>query len=517
MVPTPAYLMVSALNDNDEAQCLHGGGKWYSYREVRDTVSQVVTELAARSIQGPVALLANNNVDLVFVVAAVVASGTNHVPLNARGSAADHAGAIRDAGSSVLLYDATEFEAAAREIEAAVPGLVLVPMRAGGGRGLLDCAQVHSPRPLVLPALGDDASRGLVRIGFTGGTTGKPKGVPWTAENWSWMTLIQLLEWDWPAEVRTLIVSPLSHSGIVMALPTWLQGGAIVLGDTKFDSASFTRSVAEHQVTCTLMVPTMIYALLDDERLDLDSLRSLETIFYGAAPISTTRLTEALRLFGPRFFQFYGQVEAPLTVSVLRKREHDPDHPERLKSCGKPVRWVQVSLLNGEGAEVTQVGEVGEIAVRGPLVISGYWNRPEETQAAITSDGWLRTGDLGQFDEKGFLYIVGRVKEMVISGGFNVYPREIEDVINENPAVASSAVFGLPDPKWGETVAAAVVLKDPGQSLDPSIIAEAVRAAKGPVATPKRIDFVDEMPLTSVGKIDKQQLRERMTLEPIDD
>jgi fatty-acyl-CoA synthase len=170
-------------------------------------------------------------------------------------------------------------------------------------------------------------------------------------------------------------------------------------------------------------------------------------------------------------------------------------------------------LIDPSGAQVAEHGHVGEIAVRGPLVMPGYWKRPAETDAAFTSDGWLRTGDLGQFDEDGWLSIVGRQKEMVISGGFNVYPREVEDVINEHPAVSSSAVFGVPDEKWGESVVAVVVLKDPTHHVDPSVIVDAVRYAKGPVSAPKRIHIIPEMPLTPVGKIDKQKLREITELE----
>jgi fatty-acyl-CoA synthase len=248
----------------------------------------------------------------------------------------------------------------------------------------------------------------------------------------------------------------------------------------------------------------MIYALTTHPRIRDADLSSLKLVVYGAAPISPSLLAEAMEIFGPVFLQLYAQSEAPMTVTTLATRDHDPDRPGQLLSCGFPMVGVQVKLLDDAGAPVA-VGDVGEICVRGPLVMDGYWRRPEETAAAFR-DGWLRTGDLAREDERGYLYIVDRKKDMIISGGFNVYPKEVEDALASHPDVAQAAVFGVPDARWGEAVKA-VIVPWPGRSPDVDAIIAFVRSTKGAVNTPKSIDVIDEMPETALGKPDKQALR----------
>jgi fatty-acyl-CoA synthase len=251
----------------------------------------------------------------------------------------------------------------------------------------------------------------------------------------------------------------------------------------------------------------MVYVLLDHPGIAEADLRSIELIIYGASPMSPARLIEAMKRFGPVFMQLYAQSEAPNTVTVLHKADHDPERfPHRLASCGVPVVGNQVKLLDPDGREVP-AGDVGEICVRGPLVMAGYWNKPEETARALRH-GWLYTGDLARRDEDGFLYIVDRSKDMIISGGFNVYPREIEDVLTAHPAVAAAAVIGVPDEKWGEAVKAVVVLKA-GSSASAEALIALVRDRKGVVYAPKSVDFADSLPVTGLGKPDKKVLRAR--------
>jgi len=206
------------------------------------------------------------------------------------------------------------------------------------------------------------------------------------------------------------------------------------------------------------------------------------------------------------FFQFYGQAEAPMTVCILRRSEHDPDNPLRLASCGRPVPWVDVALLDGDNNPVAE-GEPGEICVRGPLVMDGYLNRDQLNQETFAG-GWLHTGDVAVKDPDGFMRIVDRKKDMIVTGGFNVFPSEIENVIARHPSVAQVCVFGTPDARWGEAVTAAIVLR-PGKSLEVAEIVALVREHKGPVQAPKRVEFVDAIPQTAVGKPDKKALRRR--------
>jgi fatty-acyl-CoA synthase len=253
-----------------------------------------------------------------------------------------------------------------------------------------------------------------------------------------------------------------------------------------------------------MVVPTMLYALLDHPDFATRDLSSLATVYYGASAISPTRLREAITRLGPIFFQYYGQAEGPMTICVLRKDEHDVDDLDRLATCGRPVPWVHVKLLDADGVEVPR-GEPGEICVRGPLVMRGYWNKPEQTAEALAG-GWLHTGDIAREDGDGFYTIVDRKKDMVVTGGFNVFPREVEDVISGHPAVANVAVIGVPDERWGEAVKAVVVLR-PGQSVAPDELIALVKEAKGSVQAPKTVDFVDEIPLSPLGKADKKALR----------
>jgi fatty-acyl-CoA synthase len=289
-----------------------------------------------------------------------------------------------------------------------------------------------------------------------------------------------------------------------MIVAVMMRSGLFVMSKS-FDAQRFFDLVEQHRITTTFLVPTMIYVLLDHPAIATADLSSLQTIIYGASPMSPSRLVEGMKRFGPVFMQLYGQSEAPNCVTVLRRIDHDPEHyPQRLASCGAPIGNLQVRLLDDDGHEVAD-GEVGEICCRGPLVMAGYWNKPQETAKALRH-GWLYTGDLARRDADGFLYIVDRSKDMIITGGFNVFPREIEDVLTRHPAVAAAAVIGVPDDKWGEAVKAVVVLKS-GESASAEALIAMVRDAKGAVHAPKSVDFADSLPVTGLGKPDKKALR----------
>jgi fatty-acyl-CoA synthase len=237
-------------------------------------------------------------------------------------------------------------------------------------------------------------------------------------------------------------------------------------------------------------------------------LSSLETVYYGASAMNPVRLAEAIRRFGPIFAQYYGQSEAPMVITYLAKADHDE---QRLTSCGRPTLFARVALLGEDGKPVPQ-GEVGEICVSGPLLSGGYWNLPEAT-AETFRDGWMHTGDLAREDEDGFYYIVDRTKDMIVTGGFNVFPREVEDVVAEHPSVAQVCVIGTPDEKWGEAVTAVVVLRPDAPSDEESVarmtseIQAAVKERKGSVQSPKQVIVVDSVPVTALGKPDKKSVR----------
>jgi fatty-acyl-CoA synthase len=250
----------------------------------------------------------------------------------------------------------------------------------------------------------------------------------------------------------------------------------------------------------------MIYALLDHPAFERADLSSLETIIYGASPISPARLAEAIERLGPVFCQLYGQTESLGQGTSLWRHQHDPGDLHRLTSCGTAMPFNRVTLLD-EADQPVPDGTPGEICLQGPSLMLGYWKRPELTETTFAG-GWLHTGDVGVRDEDGLFYIVDRKKDMIVTGGFNVFPREIEDVIAQHPAVSAAAVIGVPDEKWGEAVKAVVVLR-PGATAAREELIALVRERKGPVHAPKTLDFVDGLPTTPVGKADKRALRER--------
>ena len=319
------------------------------------------------------------------------------------------------------------------------------------------------------------------------------------------MAQLMVSELQWPEEVRHLVCTPLSHAGSSLFVPLQLQSATMFVLPT-FEAGAVLEAIERHRITTTMLVPSMIYALLDHPRFAETDLSSLQTVFYGASAMSPARLQEALTKLGPIFVQFYGQTEAPMTVCVLRKEDHDINDLERLTSCGRPLPWVPVALLDDDGKEVP-MGEPGELCVRGPLVMKGYWNKPEETAEAF-EHGWLHTGDVCREDEDGFFTIVDRKKDMIVSGGFNIFPREVEDVISTHPSIAAVAVVGVPDETWGEAVKAVVVPRA-GQTIDERELIELVKQRKGSHHAPKSIDIVDSIPVSAVGKPDKKVLRAR--------
>jgi fatty-acyl-CoA synthase len=314
-----------------------------------------------------------------------------------------------------------------------------------------------------------------------------------------------LTGWDLPADMRYLACAPISHAAGMLTTPTLVRGGTVIL-QRAFDPGKWLAAVAAERATLSLLVPTMIYAVLDHPALATTNLSSLQTVIYGASPMSPTRMAEALERIGPVFSQLYGQTECTGLATALWRAEHDRTDLHRLTSCGKPITGVRVTILDDSGQPVPD-GQPGEICVQGPSIMLGYWKQPDLTKAAL-SDGWLRTGDIAVRDADGYFYIVDRKKDMIVSGGFNIFPREIEDVLTAHPAVSNVAVIAVPDDKWGEAVKALVVPK-PGATVSAEEVIQLVRDKKGPVYAPKSVEFLDALPLTPVGKADKKTLRAR--------
>ena len=502
---TAADLVIAALSQPGERPAILLGDSVITVGALRDQVSRVNQAYASLDIGvgSPVAVLSSNRPEVVAVGQANQVTGVRSLALHPYGSLDDHSYVIDDAEIETLVFDPASYSERAAQLQERCPRLrrLLAMGPSEVGQDLMALAEQFGPRRLSPPHVDPDAVSGL---SYTGGTTGRPKGVMGTSRGATRMTMIQMAEWDIPPAPRFLISTPLSHAGAAFLTPTLLRGGALVVLPG-FDPDRFLDAVARHRVTATMLVPTMIYALLDHPGLESADLSSLEVVYYGASAISPTRLRDGIERLGPIFFQFYGQAECPMAVTALRREEHLVDDPDRLATCGRPVPWVRVGLFDDDMGEVDP-GRPGEICVQSPMVMKGYWKKPDETAEAFKG-GWLHTGDVATADEQGFLTIVDRKKDMIVTGGFNVYPREVEDVIGAHPAVAQVAVIGVPDDRWGEAVKAVVVVR-PGATIDPDELIGMVKQRTGSVYAPKSVDFSEGIPVTGLGKPDKKALRE---------
>jgi len=342
----------------------------------------------------------------------------------------------------------------------------------------------------------------IATLNYTGGTTGKSKGALRTHREYGGYANAILADFEIPDGARYLTVAPISHVAGTKVLPTLMRGGTVHMLKG-FDPEAVFNTIARERINFTLFVPTMIYVLLDHPALGKTDLSSLELVLYGASAMSPSRLLESIERIGPVFSQLYGQTEC-YPVSVLRKQDHDPKTPELLLSCGFPIAACEVKILDEDDREV-RTGEAGEICVRAPHVMAGYWKRPETT-AETLKNGWLHTGDIARADERGYMFILDRKKDMIVSGGFNIFPREVEDVLSQHPDVAMCAVVGVPDDKWGEAVTAVVVARE-GARPNADELIDLVKSRKGSAHAPKQIQFVTELPMTGVGKVDKKVLR----------
>jgi fatty-acyl-CoA synthase len=499
-----ADLLIAALDRNLDKPAVHIGDEVLTGAQMRDEISRFAQALAGLGITkgSPMSVLSANRPEVIFNMGASMITGCRSTPLHPLGSLEDHAYVLNDAAIETLVYDPASFGGRAAELRDRVPGLkhLLAFGPDDTGVNLLELAAQYEPQPLRAARVEAHDVSGLI---YTGGTTGKPKGVMSSYGSAATMTQIQMAEWEWPEDLRFLVCTPLSHAGAAFIIPTLLRGGSIVVS-SGFNPPALFELIEKYKITATMLVPTMLYMLMDHPAFETADLSSLQTVYYGAAAASPTRLKEAIDRLGPIFFQFFGQSECPMTITVLRKGEHDTSDLSRLATCGRPVPWVHVALLDDDGNEVAP-GEPGEICVRGPLVMQGYWHKPDETEAAFAG-GWLHTGDVARADAEGFLTIVDRKKDMIVSGGFNVFPREIEDVISSHPAVAAVAVIGVPDDRWGEAVKAVVVLR-PDHAVDADELMAMVKERKGSAYAPKSVDFADAIPVSALGKPDKKALR----------
>jgi acyl-CoA synthetase (AMP-forming)/AMP-acid ligase II len=463
------------------------GERQVSFAEFDALTDRLGNALLARGLQpgDRVAVLMPNGIDGVVVYYALAKAGLVRVPLNVRETSPEHAHKIEDSQARLLVHggDApaeTEFAIEAGELTALIDAASTAP-----------CDVRRDPEAPL-------------RLAYTGGTTGKPKAVILTTRSELAEVanfLVDLLPDLRPGSVM-LHAAPITHGSGAFFLPHLVKGGTSVVVP-KFTPAAFLEAAQRYAATVTFMVPTMI-AMLLEEAATADSKLALERLCYGAAPIAPALLQRGLDALGPVLCQLYGQAEAPMAITCLQPHEHTP---ARLASAGKPYTFVEVDVRDESGAPCAP-GAAGEVLTRGPHTMSGYWRRPEATAETIEPDGWLRTGDIGQWDDEGFLYLLDRRHDVIISGGFNVYPREVEDALLTHPAVLQAAVVGLADERWGERVAAAVVLR--GEVTTDALAAHCTERLAG-FKRPRTIEIWSDLPTSPVGKSLRREVRERMS------
>jgi fatty-acyl-CoA synthase len=360
------------------------------------------------------------------------------------------------------------------------------------------------------PNVVHDDREHIALIRFTGGTTSRGKPVMYSIDNWLAIrdAFYALPETDWNTQTRTLHIAPLSHGTCAAFLPTFFMGGCNVTMNVP-DLQRFAQVVGEEQITTTMAVPTMLYRLVEAPDLEQFDLSTLTTVIYGAAPMSPAKLKLLQQRLGNIFIQIYGGSESAAFALTLNKADHrftTAEEEKRLASAGRRTSNAELVIVDDEGVAVSP-GEIGEIWVRARSTVPGYYQEPEKTAEEFV-DGFWKTGDMARMDDDGFVYIVDRKKDMIISGGFNVYAVEVESAIDSHEAVLMSAVVGVPHEEWSEAVHAEVVLRE-GISLDEAALTAHVKQQLGGYKVPKTIAFVDELPLSAAGKVLRRAVREK--------
>nr|WP_246347204.1 AMP-binding protein [Sphingomonas jinjuensis] len=483
-------------NATPDAPCLAHEDERLSFRDLDRRSGQLADLLVNEGVGAGdrVALLSHTGTIFYELAFACARIGAIMLPLNWRLATREIAQIVADAEPAVVLIQASLSPMLGSD---ATPRIELDHLAA--------CSAAANPDP-ILPPVDPEAPTLLL---YTSGTTGQPKGVLISQANLSYVERMAREIWAFDATSVNLVAMPLFHiGGIGYGMMALSQGGETVLLD-KLDPASIVAAINRHGVTHGFFVPTVVQRLVDHVEAGGEAPRGLKRILYGAAPIGEPLLRRALALFGCAFSHAYGATETAGTVISLPPEQHDPDgpNPERLRSCGRPLPWVEVALVDPASERAVATGEVGEIRIRSGMVALGYWRKPDETAAAITEDGWLKTGDAAYCDDEGFVFIHDRYKDMIVSGGENVYPTEIENVLGAHLDVGQVAVIGVPHAKWGESPRAYVVPRVGATPDEAEMIAYA-RARLAHYKCPTSIRFVGELPQTASGKILKKELRE---------
>ncbi|MBB5707273.1 fatty acid--CoA ligase [Sphingopyxis panaciterrulae] len=487
--------------DRPDRVAMREEGRVFTYGEIEDRTARVASALLAAGLKkGDRIAWIGKNSDLYFTLFFGAArAGIVMAPIGWRLSPAEWAFIVNDTRAKIV-FTGPGFDGVPQQLAGRLdhgPRIV----GADAARAMIDAAA----RIAFAPSGRDDAVLQL----YTSGTTGNPKGAVLTNTNLFGLRKhsadLDMPYTKWEDDEAVLVAMPCAHIGGtglgIMALAAGLPG--VILAE--FNPDGVFDAVEQHGVTRFFIVPAALQMLLLHPRCGSVDYSRLKYILYGAAPIPLELLRQCIQMFGAQFIQAYGMTETTGTISMLPPEDHDPEGNKRMRSAGKPLPGVEIRIVGADGAEVP-TGEVGEVVTRSSNNMQGYWNLPEATAKTMTGDGWIRTGDAGYMDEDGYLYIHDRVKDMIITGGENVYPAEVESAIYGHPAVQEVAVIGIPDDKWGETVKAVVVPK-PGMTVEEDDIIAWTRDRIAAFKAPRSVDMIAALPRNASGKILRKDLR----------
>lgn len=482
------------------------GDRRLTFREVAERSNRLANALLALSptTSERVGLLLPNRLEFVESDFAIAKAAKVKVPINVRLADAEREYLLASSNANTLIFDASQ-EGFVEAVRGRLPGLrhlIAVGNVEGAFVRYEDLLAQGSSRRAGVAHSADDPSFIL----YTSGTTGRPKGA--TATNASRLAATVNMLTDEIEAVPgdgMVHIGSMAHGSGSKILAYFLRGARNIVVP-KFDPEAFLALVERERATATFVVPTMIAMILDAARTSGADLRSLKTVSYGGAPIAAALLMQALERFGPVFVQVYGSCEAPHPVLVMGKADHivGPDAERRLQAVGREVPTVQLRVVDASGADVCD-GTPGEMVIRGPNLMRGYWDDPRAT-SEVLRNGWYHSGDICYRDDAGYYYIVDRARDMIISGGLNVYPAEVEAAIYRHPAVLEAAVIGVPDDVWGEAVKALIVRK-PGSSVDEAELIEHCRVHVAGYKKPRSVEFVSMLPKGPTGKILKRELQ----------
>ncbi len=493
----------------DKTALIEGNAR-FTFRQFNDRVNRLANAIAGLGLAkgDRVAVLNQNCFQYLELYFASAKAGTPIVPLNFRFNPSELLFVIRDAEAKILFFG-KEYEATVEAIwreETDLRHFICLDGPLPGGK---DYESVISLAAAREPSADIDEND-LAVLGYTGGTTGKPKGVMTTHRNVITSCYNTVLERLLKPKDRHLIIPPVFHAGGAnsMFAFSFLGATTIILNSSNLDF--ILNKIQEHQATHLMLVPTLMRMATEHPNLASYDLKSLQTIYYGTAPISIEPLKKAMTLFSCDFSQTYGMTETFVPVTILKPEDHQlnggPEIDKRMSSAGREVMGVQVRIVDNAGQEI-ETGKIGEVTVKGKNVMKGYWNRPELTREVLR-DGWLYTGDMGRMDELRYLYIVDRKKDMIISGGENIYAKEVEDALSAHPGVLEAVVIGIPDEKWGEAVKA-FIRKKKGVEVSEEELIEFCRDRLASYKKPKSVEFVEDFPKSAAGKVLKRELREK--------